>query len=191
MFGTIVDRLQALLTRNFVVASFFPVLIFAAINVIIAGVAFPEYTIQVRSEWGRHPEIYIALSLACVAITAYILAPLVPAFRILLEAESLPRWLQSSLRRKYVRSGERLRKDVIDASRLLRDARLRLIAERTNLQLARQIGHGLGTANSPRAIWRARLSVWIVARQRRRRGLARASTLRKAAAHVNGALRAN
>jgi hypothetical protein len=33
LFGTIVDRLQSFLTRNFVIASFFPVLIFAAINI--------------------------------------------------------------------------------------------------------------------------------------------------------------
>ncbi len=42
MFGNVIDRLQTLISRSFVIARFMPVLIFAGVNAAVFTAAFPD-----------------------------------------------------------------------------------------------------------------------------------------------------
>ena len=191
MFGTVIDRLQSLLSRSFVIASFFPVLIFAVVNAAITAVAFPETAAHVYAEWLRHPEMYTALVLVGIGIAAYLLAPLAPAFRVILEAEFLPDFLRNRLRHRYIRAGDRARQKIREAISAYHRAREQRPQEVANLQAARQEGSNQVTANHPFAIRRAQFGVWLLGWERRHFGLARRVTMERASRWLDRALRLN
>ncbi len=190
MFGNVIDRLQTLISRSFVSARFMPVLIFAGVNAAVFTAAFPDPANETYEEWKSHPEGYTALGLAGVAITAYLLAPLVPVFRMILEAEFLPGFLWNLLRHRYVREGERDRQRTREATSAYAWARKYQTDQVANLQMARNGGAGLGGANHLPSIMRSQIGVWLLGSLRRRHGLA-TWVLRLVARWLEHALRTN
>lgn len=90
MFGTIVDKIQALLSRSFLLGNFFPVLICAMVNLVIAWFGIDRFAEYVKPLWRDdtvHSAAVLVVALVAIAIGAFILAPLIPLFRLILEGE--------------------------------------------------------------------------------------------------------
>jgi hypothetical protein len=106
MFGTVVDKIQTLLSRSFLLGNFFPVLIFAVINFAIAWVSFDGLSDSLGTKWLTDATTFstvLAFSLVIITIVAFILAPLIPLFRSILEGEFLmPERLRKRLIQKYI-----------------------------------------------------------------------------------------
>jgi len=173
MFGSVLDRLQGLISRSFVIASFFPLLIFAGVNAAIFAAAFPDAAKQALQEWQAHTERDTALTLVGVAVAAYLLAPLVPVFRLILEAEFLPPLLRNLMRHRYIREGERDRRKTREATSGYAWAKKCQADRVSSLQGARLKGGQSNSANQPHLIWRAYLSVRLLGFVRGRLGVNR------------------
>jgi len=90
MFGTIVDKIQALLSRSFLLGNFFPVLICAMVNFVILWFGIDGFNEHVKPLWRNdtvHSATVLVVALVAIAIGAFILAPLIPLFRQILEGE--------------------------------------------------------------------------------------------------------
>src|SRR5271165_1421223 len=88
MFGTVVEKLQALLSRSFLLGNFFPVLVFALLNAAIAWLGIEGFSDLVVANWPKDPvgsSMALGATLVTIAILAFILAPLIPGFRSILE----------------------------------------------------------------------------------------------------------
>ena len=105
MFGTVLDKVQALFARSFLLGNFFPALIFAAINTAIASVGIRGVSHFVTTSVvtdGTQSAVITAVVLIAVAVLAYILSPLVPLFRSALDGNFFPEALFEISRKEYV-----------------------------------------------------------------------------------------
>jgi hypothetical protein len=104
MFGTVVEKLQALLSRSFLLGNFFPALIFSALNFGIIWFGIDGFAKYVVTNWPANAtDASTALGgiLVAVAILAFILDPWLPVFRLALEGAILPRRVRNSLIAQY------------------------------------------------------------------------------------------
>jgi hypothetical protein len=88
IFGQVFSAFQSLLSRAFWFGSFLPVAMFAALNLMLVPVAFPEVDILekvIRPEWA-----WMSVVLVGLVIVAYALGPLIPLFRDVLDGRGLP-----------------------------------------------------------------------------------------------------
>lgn len=103
MFGTVVEKIQTLLSRSFLLGNFFPVLCFAVINLAIAWLAIEGFADFVGTKWLSDATTFStvsALALVALAIVAFVFAPLIPLIRQILEGRII---LPRSLRDKWIR----------------------------------------------------------------------------------------
>lgn len=105
MFGTVLDKIQALFARSFLLGNFFPGLIFVGINTVIAAFGMRDvshflatYLLAEGAPW----TMATAATLIGVAVLAYILAPMVPLFRSALDGKFLWRSLFRRLREGHI-----------------------------------------------------------------------------------------
>ena len=102
MFGTVIDKIGGLFSRSFILASFFPFVIFAGASVIMAWVTLPAtrpaLTALFKMEAAKQAMV-VATVMVMIAIVAYIVSPLTVAVRRVLEGDLLvPGWLQDLMR---------------------------------------------------------------------------------------------
>jgi hypothetical protein len=92
MFGTLFDKVQTLLSRTFWLGNFFPVFVFALLNLALAWLGIDGFSDWLASKW-TDVTVFSAIpafGLIAVAILAFAVAPLIPTFRRALEGEFLP-----------------------------------------------------------------------------------------------------
>lgn len=92
MFSSVIDKIGSLVSRSFVLANFFPFLIFTAAGVALAWLEFPTarrlLTAAYKLETGKQT-LAIVVVLIAVAVVAYIFSPLTVAVRRILEGDIL------------------------------------------------------------------------------------------------------
>jgi hypothetical protein len=94
VFGTVVEKVQALLSRAFLLGSFFPVLVFATLNFALAWIGIDAFGEFLTARWSSDAvasSTTYAVLLVALAIVSFILAPLIPVFRTILEGAGLPK----------------------------------------------------------------------------------------------------
>lgn len=96
MFGTVLDKVQSLFSRGFLLGSYFPVLIFAALNLAIAYYGLRESNdtfVTLKKVWWPSEAVdQAALTVAvlmALGVVAYILSTLTNVLRGILECEFL------------------------------------------------------------------------------------------------------
>lgn len=111
-FGQIVGTIDSWLGRSFLLARFFPWLLFALANLGVAALEFPGVRVWAlaafRAESLTERALDAALLLSAVAVVAYTLSPATQAVTRLLEGEGLPRWIVEPLLLFQSRERERL-----------------------------------------------------------------------------------
>jgi hypothetical protein len=145
MFGTVVEKVQALLSRSFLLGNFFPVLVVALLNVTIAWFGIDGFSDLAIANWPRDPiasSMMLGVILVTVAILAFIFAPLIPGFRSILEgAWFLPGKIRSNLIAHHRKQSDTLQKDYQDAVakfgefELLEKMRNKTLGMRAQIQL--------------------------------------------------------
>ena len=122
MFGSVLDKVGALLSGSFILANFFPFLIFAAANLGMTWIVFPDSRQYIKSMFlaqssGEQAMIY-ATTLIAIAVIAYVLSPLAVVFRQLLEGAFLPARFKRRLRSEQLGESNKLAKEIDVASAL-------------------------------------------------------------------------
>lgn len=100
MFGTIIDKIQTLLSRSFLFANFLPVLLLSVSNLAILYLGVPDAAAVIRTNWPANMSDApgsVGVVLVAIAMLGFILRPLVPVFRAALEGGILPPPLQKEL----------------------------------------------------------------------------------------------
>jgi hypothetical protein len=102
MFGSVVDKIGGLVSRSFVLAIFFPFVIFTAASAAVAWIALPEtrpaLTTLFEIEPGKQAVI-LATVLIMIAVIAYVVSPLTVVVRRILEGDIfIPGWLRDMMR---------------------------------------------------------------------------------------------
>lgn len=110
MLGTVLEKLQSLLSKSFLISSFFPVLIFAAVNGAILYWVSGPFRGLVHWYYGQDAgskAVDTAAVLIALAVLAYVFSALSLTLRYVLEGRSLP---SSLARRLEARQRVRLRR---------------------------------------------------------------------------------
>ena len=100
MFGTIIDKIQTLLSRSFLFGNFLPALLFSVLNLVILYLGIPGASAVIRTHWPANISDApgsVGVALIAIAMLGFILRPLVPVFRAALEGGILPPPLQKEL----------------------------------------------------------------------------------------------
>jgi hypothetical protein len=158
VFSQILDKLDTWLGRSFLLARYFPWLLFAAANLLMAAAQFPAVRGALLAEYSRvassDKAIDLVLALGAVAVIAYIVSPAILPITRVLEGQSLWQCIAEPLllRRWY-------------QLRALADRRKQLFQDRAGMEekkpiikrLAafRQVGREYGTITDSEAITRA------------------------------------
>jgi hypothetical protein len=114
-FGTVLDRLQGLLSKGFLLAGFFPAILLASLNLALAWFVFPGFRTTLLSFRSLPPaeQIYgSVLTLMILCVLGFALWSLSPWLRHLLEGRYLPRplreWLESLQSQKLLQLESRI-----------------------------------------------------------------------------------
>jgi hypothetical protein len=101
MFGQVLDKLDSWFGRSFLLAWYFPWLLFSISNLLLAAAEFPEARAFLLTEYSRVASsdkvLDLFLALGGVAIVAYTLSPAIQPVTRLLEGEGLWRWIAEPL----------------------------------------------------------------------------------------------
>lgn len=112
MFGQVLDKLGSWFGQSFLLARYFPWLLFACANLLLAAVEFPEVRAFLLAEYGRvaasDKVLNLFLALAGVAVVAYTISPAIQPITRLLEGENLWRWIAEPLLLGHARRVESL-----------------------------------------------------------------------------------
>jgi hypothetical protein len=104
MLNTFFSIYQGFFSRGFWLGCFLPVALFTAVHLTLAAVQFPAQVPLV--DWltssADAPAKLIPILLAVLVVLAWMLAPLVPMLRSLLDGALLPDWLLEALRQERV-----------------------------------------------------------------------------------------
>lgn len=93
MFGTFLEKTQAILSRSFLFGSFFPTLAFVVVNLTLSAVTFPSSAAAIGAALPADATKFtmsVVAGLTAVAILGFMLGPMVPVFRRIMEGEYLP-----------------------------------------------------------------------------------------------------
>lgn len=101
MFPQVLDKLDSWFGRNFLLARYFPWLLFFGLNLLLAAVEFPDARTFLLAEYGRVASsdklIDLLLALIAVAVVAYTISPAIQPITRLLEGGNLWRWIAEPL----------------------------------------------------------------------------------------------
>jgi hypothetical protein len=145
MFGTLFDKLQSLLSRSFLLSSFFPFLIFFVASAGMAYLGLPEWARDLTNTikgWdaGSLTSAGVA-GLIAIAIIGYIASPLTSAVRRILEGDALlTEYLRNELISSQRRERNRLIDIIVEARRGLSTARNQQMKSAKRLREARNVG---------------------------------------------------
>ena len=147
MLAQIIDKFDTWFGRTFLLARFFPWLLFAASNLALASVEFPSVRAFVLAEYqslsASQKFIDLVLALGGVAVVAFTISPAIRPITALLEGQNLWRWIAEPLLFRRSRQTARL----AERSRILFDNRAALPGSeevKRRLSAARAAGAGLG-----------------------------------------------
>ncbi len=96
MFGQVLDKFDAWFGRSFLIASYFPSLIFTLVNGALLYLTVPATRPPLQQFWSNaaaEKSIDLLIALALVAVFAYAVTPLIQIVTDLLEGAYLPQWL--------------------------------------------------------------------------------------------------
>ncbi len=97
MFSQVLDKLDSWLGRSFLLARYFPWLLFAGANLLLAAAEFPDIRTLLASEYSNITSsgkiVDSALAFGAVAVVAYTLSPGMLAIQRLLEGRELWQWI--------------------------------------------------------------------------------------------------
>lgn len=156
MFGTVVDKLQALLSRKFLIAIYFPILIFAAACFSMSCLAFPRAAGLLWAWWAdtlTKKVQNLVIALLIIAVIAYTLAPLTVLCRRALQMDF--NWLAGLANRMRQMELERLIELRSQAKESLRYfVRLQQLTDGflTSLPTSRKTGVALAALQDKQAI---------------------------------------
>lgn len=113
MFGSVVDKIGTVVSRSFLLSSFFPFLIFAAINIAVTWFAFPNarwvLDEAIKLEAGKQAMV-LGTTFIAIAVVAYLFSPLTLLLRQVLEGRVLiPRFIQDGLREEQFAIAQELK----------------------------------------------------------------------------------
>lgn len=154
MLGTLLDKLESLFSKNFVVASI-PLLVFLFMHGLMAYRAF--YNVQ---QWVNryflldtaHVAVLSVALLLVVVVVSYVLSTLGEPLREILEGKHLfPQWLSNALGQRYRNRLRDIEKKLEEAKHNRRTLRNGYIGWRDQMGIAYQIGHGLHDCNYVRS----------------------------------------
>jgi hypothetical protein len=114
MFGTIFEKIQTLLSRTYWLGNFFPVFVFALLNLALAWIGIDGFADWLASKW-RDATVLSAVplfGLISVGILAFVLAPLIPVLRAALEGQFLPRATRETLTAEFALKAQALQDEV-------------------------------------------------------------------------------
>ena len=108
MLNTFFSIYQNFFSRGFWLGCFLPVAVFVAVHLTLAAVQFPAQVplVDWLTSTADAPAKLIPILLAALVVLAWMLAPLVPMFRGLLDGTLLPAWLLETLRQERVDEAE-------------------------------------------------------------------------------------
>src|SRR5262245_22105740 len=98
MLNTIIETFKSFFSRAFWFASFLPLVIFASLHLILAWQVFPGIDLD---DWLKNPQeklVYLPVTFAALVVVGYLLVPVAPVLRRVLEGELLPEGLHDWLR---------------------------------------------------------------------------------------------
>ncbi|SDI38613.1 hypothetical protein SAMN04487926_11616 [Paraburkholderia steynii] len=129
MFGTVIEKVQALLSRSFLLGSFFPVLVFSILNFLVAYLGidgFQSSVTEMLSRDSTSTTTIFVVGFVGITIVAFILTPLIPVFRSILEgAIILPQKTRDRLIGHHVRIFKGLQDDLKKTGECWSDLRRR------------------------------------------------------------------
>jgi len=113
MFGTVLDKIGGLLSRSFVLANFFPFVIFTAASVAVAWIGLPDarstLTAILELDAGKQALVFAAV-LITIAVVAYVVSPLTVVVRRILEGDLfVPGWLRTLMEAEQKEIADRLK----------------------------------------------------------------------------------
>ncbi len=155
MFGQVLDKLDSWFGRSFLLAWYFPWLLFFVSNLLLAAVEFPEARAFLLAEYGRitsSEKLFdLVLALGGVAVVAYTVSPAIQPVTRLLEGQDLWRWVAEPLLLGYP---QRARSFAAQDNEMFLD-RAKLpttLAVISQLSAMRADGARIGTVTDPDAI---------------------------------------
>jgi len=201
MLSTVLTQLQALVSPRFVVASFFPMLAFwfaHAVMLFAVNAPFRAFAQAALNQPLGTSTALVAAALIGIAMSAYVLAAVLPAIQSLMEG-NWPSWLVSIFVPAQTRCLERIDAKLDENDRLrgritasgnAPDGQTAAEAWRSSLTKARQVGAALG-ANQYRSTAKSAQTVQRLANLRRRSRAVSADDLNAAVTELIFDLRAN
>jgi hypothetical protein len=118
MFQSALEKTQSVLSKYFLLGSFFPVLIFNAANACLVLVAFPDTLPFVHKNLSKENVTYcIAIVVVVTLVMAYALSPLVIVFRSALDGDLLPAFIKQILGGINEKRNDDLSRELNEANR--------------------------------------------------------------------------
>jgi hypothetical protein len=183
MLSSIIDKMGALLSRSFILANFFPFLIFAVVNIGTAWIALPETREAIEKLWkmpAAEQAVAYAAAFIAMAIVAYVVSPLTVVVHRTLEGELfVPRCLRRIMEREQRAEANRLRDAVEDANDLDNKISDAVSAMQKKLTDARRKSNDLNTfdANAQNQIETAETNADTAIERARSRGSTHGETI--------------
>lgn len=124
MFGTVLEKLSTLLSKSFIIASFFPIVIFAAANGLMLYSTSASFRAFAKHQYDPSLGAKAALMvfvLCFLAIVAYVFSPLNLTLRELLEGRHWPKRLSQWGQGRHIRRMDSIQRRFTESKSNLRD----------------------------------------------------------------------
>jgi hypothetical protein len=163
MINQLITTFQGFFTRAFWFGNFLPVALFGVIHVVIAWLAYGSETVPLQTLLVGETSKFVVMFPAIFAgliVLGYILGPMIPLFRELLDGSLFPESLNEAMRRRRKPTLDAIRDRAEFAERVLGTCRAILDSKYKSLSEARSAGaaiNGGGAMTRP----------WLVARVER------------------------
>jgi hypothetical protein len=105
MVGQILDKINSWFGQSFLLAQYFPWLLFCLANLLLAAMEFPEVSTFLRTEYNAVASsklVDLLLALAGIAVLAYTVSPVTRFITKLLRGDDLWRWIAEPLLLRHV-----------------------------------------------------------------------------------------
>jgi hypothetical protein len=163
MFGVALDKIQSLLSRDFLVAAFLPWLIFVVLNLLMVERVWPALgrplAWYLDREAGEQALAAAAVVIA-VAVVAFAASPLAPALRAVLEGRLLmPEWVAGRLRHRQRTTLATLNAEINGLRRLERGLRRERSGIEQRLGQARAHGEARAERRDAASVASARAAI--------------------------------